>query len=73
MIFGSSNDTPAAPAPAAAPVAQAAPAPAPQQPQVCTMELQDFIKCTQTQSDVTLCSGFNEVLKECKQKAQMSN
>ena len=61
MIFGSSNDTPAAPAPAAAPVAQAAPAP--QQPQLCAMELQDFIKCTQTQSDVTLCQGFNEILK----------
>merc|ERR1712241_246643 len=71
MIFGASNDPPPAQAPA--PAAQAAPAPVPQQPQLCAMELQDFIKCTQTQSDVTLCQGFNEVLKECKQKAQMSN
>merc|ERR1719295_2312517 len=66
-IFGSSNDSaPAAQAapPAAAPVA--APAPVPQQ-QPCALELQDFIRCTQTQSDITLCEGFNQVLKECKQ------
>merc|ERR1712083_1094128 len=74
MIFGSG---PAAPAPAAqdpvapAPVATA-PTPIPEQ-QLCSMELQDFIRCTQSQSDVTLCQGFNEVLKECKQKAAMSN
>merc|ERR1711996_7812 len=69
-IFGSSNDsTPAAQAAPAVP-APVAPAPVPQQ-QPCALELQDFIKCTQTQSDVTLCSGFNEILKECKQKAQM--
>merc|ERR1712238_93089 len=67
MIFGSG---PAAPAPAAQdPVA---PAPIPEQ-QLCSMELQDFIRCTQSQSDVTLCQGFNEVLKECKQKAAVSN
>ena len=71
MIFGSSNDPPPAQAPA--PAAQAVPAPVPQQPQLCAMELQDFIKCTQTQSDVTLCQGFNQILKECKEKAQMSN
>ena len=81
MIFGSGPAAPAAPAPAAqdpvapAPVAApvaAAPTPIPEQ-QLCSMELQDFIRCTQSQSDVTLCQGFNEVLKECKQKAAMSN
>merc|ERR1711971_1024445 len=85
MIFGSGPAAPApaaqdpvAPAPVAAPVA-AASAPIPEQ-QLCSMELQDFIRCTrlhsrctQSQSDVTLCQGFNEVLKECKQKAAMSN
>merc|ERR1711971_1303689 len=78
MIFGSGPAAPApaaqdpvAPVPVAAPVA-AAPAPIPEQ-QLCSMELQDFIRCTQSQSDVTLCQGFNEVLKECKQKAAMSN
>ena len=78
MIFGSGPAAPApaaqdpvAPAPVAAPVA-AAPTPIPEQ-QLCSMELQDFIRCTQSQSDVTLCQGFNEVLKECKQKAAMSN
>merc|ERR1711997_88192 len=75
MIFGSgpaaAAQDPVAPAPVAAPVA-AAPTPIPEQ-QLCSMELQDFIRCTQSQSDVTLCQGFNEVLKECKQKAAMSN
>merc|ERR1711988_795129 len=64
-IFGSSsNSAPAAPV--------AAPAPVPQQ-QTCALELQDFIKCTQTQSDITLCAGFNQILKDCKEKVQMSN
>merc|ERR1712037_815948 len=55
MIFGSGPAAPAAqdpaaqdpvaPAPVAAPVA-AAPAPIPEQ-QLCSMELQDFIRCTQ--------------------------
>ena len=79
-IFGSSSDSapaaqaaPAAPAPAAAtPAPAAAPAPVPQQ-QACALELQDFIKCTQTQSDITLCAGFNQILKDCKEKVQMSN
>ena len=75
-IFGSSSDSapaaqaaPSAPAPAAP---AAAPAPAPQQ-QACALELQDFIKCTQTQSDITLCAGFNQILKDCKEKIQMAN
>ena len=75
MIFGGSNDSASTPAPAAqaAPAPVAAPAaPVPEQ-SPCALELQDFIRCTQTQADVTLCQGFNEVLKECKQKAQMSN
>merc|ERR1712193_401440 len=70
-IFGSSSDS--APAAQAAPLAPAAaPAPVPQQ-QACALELQDFIKCTQTQSDITLCAGFNQILKDCKEKVAMSN
>merc|ERR1712079_293561 len=78
-IFGSSSDSapaaqaaPPAPATSAAPAAAPAPAPVPQQ-QACALELQDFIKCTQTQSDITLCAGFNQILKDCKEKVQMSN
>ena len=55
---------PAAPAPAA-------PAPAPQQPydpntNPCAQQLQQFLDCTQQQSDISLCYGFNEALKQCK-------
>lgn len=32
----------------------------------CAYELEQFLRCTNTQSDLTLCSGFNEALKECR-------
>lgn len=57
--------------------AQAAPAPAEapqqyQQPQQsdypCQMELKQFIECSQNQSDISLCYGFNEALKECRMR-----
>lgn len=33
----------------------------------CKFELEQFINCAQTQSnDLSLCEGFNQVLKECK-------
>lgn len=38
---------------------------APQQ-QACSYELKQFIECAQTQSDLKLCEGFSEVLKQCK-------
>ena len=62
----------AAPAPAAAVPAQAAPAPpAPltnydPNANPCKFQLEQFLQCTQTQHDISLCSGFNEALKECK-------
>lgn len=42
-----------------------------QQPQLgqdpCKFELEQFLSCAQTQSnDLSLCEGFNQVLKECK-------
>jgi len=51
----------AAPPPAAA-------APAAEVSGPCAAEIRDFIRCSQTQSDLTLCSGFGEALKECKLK-----
>ncbi|XP_052075354.1 coiled-coil-helix-coiled-coil-helix domain-containing protein 2-like [Mytilus californianus] len=36
--------------------------------QPCQMEFRQFIECTQTQNDISMCQGFNEVLKECKLK-----
>ncbi|XP_055736796.1 coiled-coil-helix-coiled-coil-helix domain-containing protein 2-like [Salvelinus fontinalis] len=39
--------------------------PAPQQG-TCSYEFKQFIECAQTQSDLKLCEGFSEVLKQCK-------
>ena len=36
----------------------------PQNP--CEYEMKQFLDCAQNQSDVTLCQGFNEALKQCK-------
>jgi len=33
----------------------------------CAWEIKQFIKCAQEQSDISLCQGFNEAIKECKQ------
>ena len=43
-----------------------------QQPQqgagpVCQFEMKQFLECAQTQHDITLCQGFNEALRQCKQ------
>src|SRR5205823_802002 len=32
----------------------------------CEQEFQQFIRCTQEQPDISLCSGYNELLKDCK-------
>uniref|UniRef100_A0A8C8DAL2 Coiled-coil-helix-coiled-coil-helix domain-containing protein 2 n=1 Tax=Oncorhynchus tshawytscha TaxID=74940 RepID=A0A8C8DAL2_ONCTS len=32
----------------------------------CSYEFKQFIECAQTQSDLKLCEGFSEVLKQCK-------
>ncbi|KAI3354293.1 hypothetical protein L3Q82_018835, partial [Scortum barcoo] len=39
---------------------------APQQHQACSYELKQFIECAQNQSDLKLCEGFSEVLKQCR-------
>merc|ERR1712096_125139 len=67
MFSGGSSSEPAAAAAPPPPPAAAAP----QQPSAsnsgpCAFEISEFIKCTQGQSDMTLCQGFNEVVKECK-------
>ena len=33
---------------------------------VCRFELKQFIECSQTQHDLSLCQGFNEALRECR-------
>ncbi|OQR77113.1 coiled-coil-helix-coiled-coil-helix domain-containing protein 2-like [Tropilaelaps mercedesae] len=64
---GSSNDVAATAVPASA-----AAQPAPQQQQsisdACSFEMKQFVECAQNQHDISLCQGFNEVLKACKQR-----
>jgi len=78
MGGGGGGQAEAAPAPAAAPAQQAyQPAQQPyggpggmqqqQEPQgACAWEIKQFIQCAQGQSDLTLCDGFNEALRQCK-------
>lgn len=57
-------------------VAQAAPAQAPQAYQQpaqqqdangpCAWEVKQFLQCAENQTDITLCQGFNEAMRQCK-------
>lgn len=58
-------------------VAQTQAAQAPQQPMYsettpsnpsgpCAWEVKQFLQCAQQQSDLSLCEGFNEALRQCK-------
>jgi hypothetical protein len=68
---GSSEAQAAAPAPQ-----QAAPQPLySEQPQQqtgpCSWEIKQFLQCAQQQSDLSLCDGFNEALRQCKSANHM--
>lgn len=68
-MFSGSDSKEAAPAQQASPVQQYAPAAgseaqAPSGP--CAWEIKQFLSCAQNQSDLTLCEGFNEALRQCK-------
>lgn len=39
-----------------------------QQQNPCFEQLQQFIQCSTTQSDLTMCTGFNDALKDCKMR-----
>ena len=32
----------------------------------CQFELKQFLECSQSQYDLSLCQGFNEALRECR-------
>jgi len=32
----------------------------------CAWEIKQFLECAQNQSDLSLCEGFNEALRQCK-------
>jgi coiled-coil-helix-coiled-coil-helix domain-containing protein 2 len=69
MFSGSGSDAPAQQQQAPAPVAtQPAYGAVEQQNPTgpCAWEVRQFIQCAQQQSDLTLCEGFNEALRQCK-------
>uniref|UniRef100_A0A8C7RV94 Uncharacterized protein n=1 Tax=Oncorhynchus mykiss TaxID=8022 RepID=A0A8C7RV94_ONCMY len=45
---------------------QEAAQPVSSQPGPCMFEVRQFLNCATTQADLSLCEGFNEVLKPCK-------
>ncbi|CAH1388958.1 unnamed protein product [Nezara viridula] len=34
----------------------------------CAYEIKQFLKCAETQEDISVCAGFNEAIKNCKQQ-----
>lgn len=32
----------------------------------CAWEIKQFLQCAQQQSDLSLCDGFNEAIRQCK-------
>ncbi|KAK2088921.1 hypothetical protein P7K49_034828 [Saguinus oedipus] len=59
----------------AQPAAQQAPTHAASQPLQmgpCAYEIRQFLACSTTQSDLSLCEGFSEALKQCKYKQGLS-
>lgn len=32
----------------------------------CSWEVQQFLQCAENQTDITLCQGFNEAMRQCK-------
>lgn len=65
---GSSNET----APAQAAPQSAVNGVQPNEPTgPCAWEIKQFLQCAQGQSDLTLCEGFNEALRQCKQQHSM--
>uniref|UniRef100_A0A2I3SYD0 CHCH domain-containing protein n=1 Tax=Pan troglodytes TaxID=9598 RepID=A0A2I3SYD0_PANTR len=58
------------------PAAQQTPtraAPQPLQMGSCAYEIRQFLDCSTTQSDLSLCEGFSEALKQCKYNHGLSS
>ncbi len=34
----------------------------------CALEMSRFMQCAEQQDDISLCSGFSQALRECKQQ-----
>ncbi|XP_030006180.1 coiled-coil-helix-coiled-coil-helix domain-containing protein 10, mitochondrial [Sphaeramia orbicularis] len=64
-LTGAFSGSSSSPEPAK-PSYQETPRPAPAQPGPCHFEVRQFLDCATNQSDLSLCEGFNEALKQCK-------
>ncbi|XP_014245210.1 coiled-coil-helix-coiled-coil-helix domain-containing protein 10, mitochondrial isoform X2 [Cimex lectularius] len=62
---GGSSDHAAAAAPA--PVQQASNTGAQEPTGPCAWEIKQFLQCAQQQSDLSLCQGFNEAIRQCRE------
>jgi len=68
MMSGSSDDKSAAPAQQhQVQYVQQAPAQT-QFSGPCASQMQDFISCTQQNSDMNMCSAFNDIYQNCKRE-----
>ena len=47
---------------------QAAPYGSTEQNGPCAYEIKQFLQCAENQSDLTLCDGFNEAIRQCKRQ-----
>ncbi|KAF7282534.1 coiled-coil-helix-coiled-coil-helix domain containing 2 [Rhynchophorus ferrugineus] len=66
LFSGGSSEPAPAPQQQAAPVQQYG-QPQPNEPTgPCAWEIKQFLQCASTQSDLTLCQGFNEAIQQCK-------
>ncbi|XP_022351583.1 coiled-coil-helix-coiled-coil-helix domain-containing protein 10, mitochondrial isoform X2 [Enhydra lutris kenyoni] len=54
-------------------VAPTRPGPQPLQMGPCAYEIKQFLDCSTTQSDLSLCEGFSEALKQCKYNHGLSS
>jgi len=70
-MFSGGSDAPQQQAAPAAPAQQQYAPAGPQEPTgPCAWEVKQFLQCAQGQSDLTLCDGFNEALRQCKASAR---
>lgn len=69
LFSGGSSEATAAPTTAPM-AAQSSPASTPATG-ACAWEVKQFLECAQNQSDLTLCDGFNEALRQCKASHNM--
>lgn len=68
--FSGGSSEPAQPAAQQAPTR---PGPQPLQMGPCSYEIKQFLDCSTTQSDLSLCEGFSEALKQCKYNHGLSS